>query len=74
MLLFLFAQYPDWIAANRGKHTPEAFAMFDKQFDCFSRLSVELDKPGEDTTIVMALMQEVRFVCLCGSVFMSAAV
>lgn len=33
--------------------------MFDKQFDCFSRLSVELDKPGEDTTNVMALMQEV---------------
>jgi hypothetical protein len=55
----VFVQYPDWIAANRGKHTPEAFAMFDKQFDCFSRLSVELDQPGEDTTNVMALMQEV---------------
>ena len=55
-------KYPDWIAANREKHSADEFANYERQFGCFTRLCAALDKPGDDTAEVLELMQEVRLV------------
>ena len=54
------SKYPAYLENNKSKLTSTDYTLFEKQYDCFKRIVAEIEKPGDDMTKIMDLMQEMQ--------------
>jgi peroxin-19 len=52
----IFPKYPKWIEDNKATLSPEQLTQYTKQLESFKHIIEELNKPNDDPSHIMALL------------------
>lgn len=56
----LTAKFPEWLAKNKSTCPDAEYTLYCKQYECYQRMCVALDAPGDSMDEVVALMSEIQ--------------